>query len=360
MIKDFIKNNLKNYPRLFNFVKDVYQAGKVFKRMCFNGDFNYFNCFVSAKLRLKKSLGKPLHLTLEPTNICNLKCPVCETGIGYLNRISKIMKFEKFKYILDQFDGNLKILYLYFMGEPLLNKDIYRMIRYAVESGLYVSICTNGEFIEPEELIKSGIAEVQFQIGGITQETHNIYRKGGDLKRTLDNLKATINIKKKYQDEIKEKKYLLKIILGLILMKNNENQLEGFIKLAKEIGVDEFQIISPCVRNIEQAREFLPQNKNYWIYDEQSFRNGKLKMKYPPHNYCEWIYSTVTIQVDGSVVPCCRDAKGQYILGNVFKENIYSIWNNEKFNEIRKKIALNQENFVLCKLCEGYRIPDIP
>jgi len=121
--------------------------------------------------------------------------------------------------------------------------------------------------------------------------------------------------------------------------------------------VDEYQIIAPCVRNIKQAEMFLPENKAYRIYDERQLESGKLCLNDPVKSNCEWIYSTVTVQVNGNVVPCCRDPRGKYVMGNVFEENIYDIWNNEKFRELRNIVAHNRDNFNLCKLCDGYSIP---
>jgi len=354
-----IKSDLQKYPRLFSITRKIYRRFKIVNYLYLKRDINYFKCYSSATSRLDKSLGKPILLTLEPTNTCNLRCPVCETGSGRLNREPKMMKIEEFKYILDKFDENLKILYLYYMGEPFLNKDIYKMIRYAADRGIYVSICTDGEFVDSEELVRSGLAEIQFQIGGVTQEVHGIYRKGGNLDRTLERLKSVIDIKRRSANILKNEKYITKVALGLILMKHNEHQVNNFVKLAKEIGVDEFQIIDPCVRNVEQGRFFLPSDTKRWFYDPVAFERGELRVRTPPNNYCEWIYSTVTVQVNGDVVPCCRDAQGDYVIGNIFNESLDNIWNNEKYRLFRKKILRSQKEVSLCRLCSGYSIPNL-
>lgn len=357
MIKKLAKKN----AFLFSISKRIYRLIKaVIYLLTFKeGAKNYFLCLLSALFRTERSLGKPMLLTIEPSNICNQRCPVCETGARILKREGKLMKFEEFRYIIEQFDKNLKKIYFYFMGEPFLNKDTYKMIRYAADRGIYVVSCTNGDYVEPEELVKCGIAEIQFQIGGITQETHQIYRIGGNLSRCLSNLQESVILKRKYWSEISKEKYPIRIGLGLIVMKHNEHQIKDFIKLAKEIGVDYYQIVLPCVRNIEQGERFLPLNRKYWIYDDKAFRNGVLKVKTPPKNYCEWIYSTVTIQVNGDVVPCCRDPFGKYVLGNVFKENIYDIWNNERYRRLRKTVATKQHRLELCAFCEGYGMPEL-
>ena len=40
-----------------------------------------------------------MNITVEPTNFCNLFCPICETGAGILGREADHMTFEQFKTI---------------------------------------------------------------------------------------------------------------------------------------------------------------------------------------------------------------------------------------------------------------------
>lgn len=110
---------------------------------------NYLKAVASARLGLAKSYGKPIHVTIEPTTACDQKCPLCDTGLGTLIRPTKTMKFETFKQIVDQCDDTLEQIFLYFMGETFLNKDCYRMIRYAADRGIFVDLCTNGNFVKP-------------------------------------------------------------------------------------------------------------------------------------------------------------------------------------------------------------------
>lgn len=140
-------------------------------------------------------------------------------------------------------------------------------------------------------------------------------------------------------------------------MKHNENEINDFISYGKKVGVDEYQVIDPCVRTIRQSKELLPNSKERWIYDEREFEKGNLVPKIRRNNYWEWIYFTVTIQVNGDIVLRCRDPHGKIILGNVFKENIYDIWNNEKYRKLREAVTTKQRELELCRLCSGYGAP---
>ena len=305
---------------------------------------------LSATVKMERDLGLPVHLTIEPTNICNLRCPVCETGAGILNRPKGHMSLDAFKEILDKVGEQVNTLLFYYMGEPFLNKDAYAMIRHATDKGIYVSACTNGETLNPFELARSGLSEISFQIGGLTQETHEQYRVGGNLGRTLDNL-AKVN-------ELKIRGLInTKIQVGFIVMKHNEHEVEKAKKELKELGADEILTISPCVRTIEQGKQFLPTNDKYWYYDRKWFIHNTLVPRKIPHNRCWWIYYSTVVLWTGEVVPCCRDACGKHVMGNLLEQSMEEIWNGEKYRGFRRTVSKAQIRIDLCRLCSGYGVP---
>jgi radical SAM protein with 4Fe4S-binding SPASM domain len=50
---------------------------------------------------------------------------------------------------------------------------------------------------------------------------------------------------------------------------------------------------------------------------------------------CYWLWNTMIIRWNGEVVPCCYH-EDAFDIGNVFEENIVSIWRNEKYRRIRE------------------------
>lgn len=297
--------------------------------------------------------GRPMNITIEPTNICNLQCPVCETGAGVLGRKDAHMSLEQFRNIIDKVALHTNTLMFYFMGEPFLNKQAYEMIRYAKDVGIpWVTTCTNGDPVNPRKLVESGIDEVSFQIGGMTQATHEIYRINSNLERILRNLEETIRIKR-------ETGSVIRIICGFILMKHNEHEVAEFKHRMAEIGVDEASIIDPCVRTVEQGNQYLPADRNHWYYDAEAFRRGLLRPKVLPNNECPWIYYSLAIHVNGDVVPCCRDPKGEEIMGNLLREELDQVWNGERYQEFRRRLHHDQGKIGICRLCSAYPVSQI-
>ena len=66
--------------------------------------------------------------------------------------------------------------------------------------------------------------------------------------------------------------------------------------------------------------------------------------------YCVPLFETFTILSNGNVVPCCFDLKGELVLGNIYKESIFDIWNNEKYSEIRINFR-KQKYCTICRKC---------
>ena len=56
------------------------------------------------------------------------------------------------------------------------------------------------------------------------------------------------------------------------------------------------------------------------------------------------------MDIDGNVLLCSSDWKRTTIMGNILKENIYKIWNNNKYKKIRKNLLENKRKD-LCEYC---------
>ena len=150
-----------------------------------------------AKARLPGPLMMPVHVSIEPTNVCNARCPVCETGNGSMERRPGMLDLAAFRTLIDNIAPHASVLMYYFMGEPFLNKHAYEMIRYARDAGIYVETCTNGDYVDAKGVVYSDLNEINFQIGGMTPETHAIYRIRSDLPTVQRNLNALIEERRK-------------------------------------------------------------------------------------------------------------------------------------------------------------------
>jgi len=353
---DKIKKQIKKNYNLYIFLRNLHGLSKGISGL-FTGKRGSWDHIKSTMSMMKKDTyvsGFPMNIAIEPTNACNLKCPVCETGVGDLRRKTTYIKFNDFKTIIDKVYKHTNVLMYYFMGEPFLNNDWVKEVRYAKEMGIpFITTCTNGDFANAEDIIESRIDFVSFQLGGMSNETHKIYRVGSELDKVMVNLKALLLLKKE------KNAHWLKIEVGFILMKHNEHEVESFKKFCKEYDVDYINVIDPCVRTVEQGHEMLPTDKNHWFYNPEDFYKGYLTPKIVPQNDCSWIYYSMVITAAGDIVPCCRDPRATLKMGNLITDSLDEIWNNKKYQNFRKRVLTNQKDIDICKLCSGYGISDI-
>ena len=81
------------------------------------------------------------------TNICNLKCKHCYQSAG--KRLPDELPFDKRVDIIDQLASEGVFSIAFSGGEPLMDKDIWKVIQRAKKNHMYVSVATNGTLITP-------------------------------------------------------------------------------------------------------------------------------------------------------------------------------------------------------------------
>jgi len=209
----------------------------------FRTEFKKRNYDLAKKEEKEKKLvlkSMPYNIIIEPTNSCNLQCPLCSTGVGAQTRKKGILELENFKKLVDQLKDTVLQLSLQNWGEPTLVKDLPKMIKYASENGIYTRLSTNfsvkynDQFFK--ELITSGLGILVIDIDGTDQMTYEKYRRNGNLELVLENTKKAVKIKK-------ENSLKFPIIQSrMLVMRHNEQQTEKFRKISKKLNVDEMEL----------------------------------------------------------------------------------------------------------------------
>lgn len=285
---------------------------------------------------------------IEPTNYCNLRCPLCSTP--GMKRKKGFMTLEQFRSIIDNNKDIFKRVWMVFAGEPLLNENVFKMVKYAEERGIETKVSTNttlmGRYID--QVFDSNLSFLVVCLDGATKETHEKNRVGSKFETVVENIK---NLCKE-----KERRNLKKplIILQFLIMKHNEHQIEDIKKLANELGVDVLSLKTIWLGSHIDHKEILERAKIY-LPTREEFRRFKLVdgdyyLKSKPR-YCPWLKESVILW-NGDVTLCCYDYEGKLIVGNVFKDGGFKkVWKSKKYKEYRK--AAVRREFMLCKNCQG-------
>ena len=296
---------------------------------------------VSRELKEKAVCGSgyPVWLTIDPTNICTLKCPFCSTGFGNIKRPRGMLSLENFKRIIDILGTYLLHIDMQNWGEPLLNKDVYNMIAYAKKFDIHITASTNFQTFDghcAEDLVKSGLDRLIVSIDGASQETYEKYRRGGSFSTAIGNIRTLVAKKRELQSRLPI------VIWQFLVFRHNEHEIETVKKMGEELGVDHMGINSAFIAvNSDEFRDWIPLDGRYSRYDLNKYRETAACsddfLKPNAETVCNWLWQGMAINWDGSVSPCCgvyleEDDSGNILDGRDFRQ----LWNNERYKSARE------------------------
>ncbi len=302
--------------------------------------------YMSAIFKKPMVFGMPVKIAVEPTNLCNLKCPECPTGINGLTRKKGNMDLILLKKITEQMNKELISMIFYFQGEPFLSKNLFEMIKIATKQNIYTYCSTNGHFFNPEtveNIIKSGLDELIISLDGVNQKVYEHYRRGGSLNTVLQGTRELIKKKEELKSALPYTKF------QFLVVKPNEHQINDAKILAKQIAVNTIVFKTAQIYDFEQGNPLIPANEKYSRY--KKVKNGKYRLKKKLNNRCWRLWSNPVITVEGDVLPCCFDKDAKYAMGNMNEQSFSEIWKGEKYQKFRNKLLTNRKSIDICRNC---------
>jgi radical SAM protein with 4Fe4S-binding SPASM domain len=306
-------------------------------------DYRRLNNFLTVLTELKeKSVycnGYPVWLTIDPTNICTLKCPFCSTGAGLIKRPKGMMGIGDFKKIMDILGPYLLHIDMQNWGEPLLNKDIYQMIAYAKQFDINIALSTNFQNFDEksaEDMINSGLDRLLLSIDGASPETYEKHRRGGSFLKAIENINILIDKKKQFQS------LLPHVIWQFLVFRHNEHEIETVKKMAEKLGVDVVGINSAFIAvDSPEYKDWIPLDRKYSRYDlsdtPKTIVGSESFLKPSSEAVCNWLWEGVAINWDGTVSPCCGVYLEEEDFGNILGElKFQQLWNNHHYRTARE------------------------
>jgi radical SAM protein with 4Fe4S-binding SPASM domain len=307
---------------------------------------NRISLYGSQKLARGPAWGLPTYIFVEPTNHCNLKCSLCPCGAGFMKREKGFLSEKTFGKILDETSGYIGGIGLYHYGEPLLHRDIDKLIKMAKSAKVEeVKISTNIIPLKNAELatrlVESGLDYLLMCIEGITPETYAYYRRQGNLEDALLGIENIVRARKTLRHPLLD--------LQFIVMKHNEHQIDDFRRLAHEWGVDKVSLKNCDVDlTIDELHSIM---NDYLPLKRENIIKKLLEEKEHVPDGCSQIWQSCIILWNGDVVPCCYDWDGTHIFGNVRENRLRDIWNNAQYIKFRKQVSEDRRAIAMCALC---------
>jgi len=272
----------------------------------------------------------PLHVDIELSDACNLKCEMCAHGMETVKNVG--FMDEKLTYQLLDEAASIGVYSLKFnwRGESSLNKLLPKVIKYAKEKGiLEVSINTNGLPRVENMLIQiaeSGIDRIIFSVDGFSSETFESIRIGGNYKKLVQNILKVVEWKKDNNTK--------KPFLRVQMVRNNKNVHE----------VDDFIAFWQGKLDDVRISDVMDRGQGSYLSVGDQVTVGRRRCPQP--------FQRLVVGRDGRVSPCCADWNQKYIVGDTSKLSLMDIWNGKEMahiREIQDKVQL--DSIEICKNC---------
>jgi len=216
--------------------------------------------------RIGRFEGRPLHMTWEITNACNLRCRHC-----FLPDVGKPLPDEldtqQAYHIVDNIAESGAQSLLFSGGEPLLRDDLFEIAGYASNS-LSLSLQTNGYSLEAraEQLKDVGFSQIQVSLDGASAETHDYLRGKGSYQRALKGITKCIDLR------------FPSVGIGATIHRRNYDELPQMIELALDLRADVFEAgaFVAAGKGRQSSRLALSQEQRKRMYEYLSQKQSQL------------------------------------------------------------------------------------
>jgi len=309
----------------------------------------------------------PVCLYLETTNRCNLLCTTCPRTFEELEPEAD-MSWELFTSIIDQYPKIARVV-LHEVGEPMLVKELPRMIRYLKERGIYVLFNTNGTLLTKkngQELIDAGLDELRVSLDAAESSVFQMVRGKDMFDRIVTNVGNFIAMQRTNHTQ------LPRVSLWLTGLRETLAQLEAFIRLAHRLGVMEvylqrmvylpegqglarpesalFEHTSRQEEEVLHRAEAVAQELGVLFNASGATEPGtsiKKQKDDHPWSLCRRPWSLMYITANGRALPCCiapfsMRGYDSFTLGDATQQSMREIWNGERYQEFRRALLSPQ------------------
>lgn len=289
----------------------------------------------------------PYSLQVEPTNRCNLKCPLCPCGRDELGRPPRDMLLSEFQVLVDDMQQYLLLLQLWEWGEPFMNPHLPAMVRYATDHEIQTVTSTNCHFLKDEdyvaEILRAGLTTLIVAVDSTMVKQYEQYRQQGNINQVVAGVELLVALKKKIGAATR-------IHLRMVVMRQNETEVARIREFARKLGVDLFTVktVNPSCNDTYQDETLVPENPALRRYEYVPGTWQRVRKDAP----CRRVWTMSNILSNGDVVPCCRDYDAELRIGNIFDRPFSEIWMSEEYRELRARIYRGRKSIIKCWHCD--------
>ncbi len=286
----------------------------------------------------------PIHLQIEPCQICNLNCLACSIRNVHKGKDRCVLSKEEFEVLLTH-APSVKDISLHGLGEPFYNNDLSKIAILLNKKGIVAKTVTNGNVVNPNidnKVMLENMKEICFSIDGDNKNTYETIRRGGDF----DKFKEVVSSFSETRAKSNPKTCLLSF--NCVISEKNIEYVSGLPELAKELGIDKlkFNIMgqffySKSDSNYKMVEEIRCHDESSFLLLMKMLRNEcdklGIEMSYPPieekkYFDCFWPIRAAFVTAEGYVTPCNYRMNPEVInFGNLLTQTLDEIWFSKEY-----------------------------
>lgn len=301
----------------------------------------------------------PIYIEIGPSGACNQRCSFC--AFDYLKYNEQFIDTNALlRFLTDAARLGVKSIMYAGEGEPLLHKDIKRIINHTKKAGIDVALTTNGVLLD-EDFYKScldSLTWVRVSLNAGTPKTYSkIHRTPPeDFERVLHNITEAVKLKNHNNNNCT-------VGVQFLLLPDNYKEVTKLAKRLKEIEAD-YLVVKPYSQHPMSKNKL----KGPFTYSDYTYLNDELqklsdndfkvifrintmrKLKEKrPYKCCLGLPFWAYIDSDANVYACSAFLGDErFIYGNIERQSFEEIWNSDKRKRIIKMME-SQWNIDDCR-----------
>ena len=289
----------------------------------------------------------PLCIDLEVASVCDLACPHCYRQ--YIATPDKLMSTDLAFRLIDQLaEQGVPSVKFNWRGEPLMNRDLPKIIDYAKKNGVLETIInTNATLLKgeyAEELMSSGLDLLIYSFDGGSKKTYDKLRVGRFKENKFEDIIKNIENFQRLKD--KKKSPFPRTKIQMVLTKETYSEQDEYFSMFKsivnDVSVKQYTERGGDIKETETGKNKLDKDRVYMKnFDGELFvSEGRLP--------CEQPFQRMLVTYDGRVSMCCYDWGSMHPVGYV--DSLAINTGDKEFEKVKKQADEKKKGFELMNL----------
>lgn len=332
----------------------------------------------------------PTCVDIELSNRCNLRCKMCwfhgENGIGDRYRHSEMTTAE----IIDLINQLAPCRpHIYFGGaEPFIREDFIEIVTHVKRSILPISFTTNGTLLDPKKI--SAIMDLEIENINVSidgpEEVHDGLRGKGNFRKVISNILFLLEGKKRKM--LKRPLLTINITINPMIISRLKETIDSLREITadkidfyrihhlwfvtpRELQAHQWEVSkalgssapgaeSHCIALSRQLDPLALSDEIAQLKNNDKILffpdiHGKEIHAFYSDGYrwtqrCRAPFHALIVKPNGDVKFCPDEWIDDYVLGNIRKERLETIWKNIKARHFRS-VIFRKKSFPACKRC---------